>query len=375
MVKILHVVMALGVGGLEKWLLEVLHNLDRQRFHIDILVHQLERGHLEGEVAKISQILRLPNSANPLCYARDFRRLLVQHGPYQVMHTHLALGGFHLRWAHQVGVPIRIIHTHSDEFHRVNHLPLWRRLARKVSHHFIRRHATVGLAVSGLAAQGRFGSDWHKDPRFQILPCAISLDAFTVKVDRRSIRQALNLPESAFVIGHVGRFVPEKNHDFLIDIAAEVCQQLPEAYFLLIGDGPVRRSIEERVLALNLSSRVVFTGIRNDIPEILQGAVDLFLFPSQYESAGMALVEAQAAGRPCLISDAIPEEVVVIPELVKRLPLSVGRRAWAKAILHDRRLKNFMSTSETVRRIGGTLFDLAANIRFLEALYSATMVA
>lgn len=375
MVKILHVVMALGVGGLEKWLLQVVRNIDRQRFSIDILIHYPDEGFLEKQFAELAHIVRLPHLSSPFYYVREFRRLLVEHGPYQVVHTHLALGGFHLRWAQQVGVPIRIIHTHSDEISRIEDLPLWRRLARQVSHYLIKHHATVGLAVSRLSAEGRFGPDWYKDPRYQILPCAISLDAFMSKVDRRSIRQALNLPESAFVLGHVGRFVPEKNHDFLIDLAAEVCPQLPEVYFLLVGDGPLRNYLENRVRSLNLTKRILFTGSRNDIAKILLGAVDIFLFPSKYEAAPVSLLEAQAAGLPCLISEAIPQDVIVIPELVERLPLSSGVKGWAKAILHDRHCKGFMNTFETTCRIRDTLFDLETNIKFLESLYNGNPAA
>lgn len=371
-VKILHVLFKLDPGGLENWLMQVLRRLDRQRFEIDFLVHSPEKGLFEDQaVALGGRVLRLPYTSIPLHYAREFRRLLAEHGPYQAIHSHLALGGFHLRWAHQIGVPVRIVHTHSDEDQRARHHPLWRRLARKVSQHQIRRYATVGLAVSRQAAQGRFGPRWQEDQRFQILPCAIPLDAFTGRVDRGSVRRSLGLPESAFVLGHVGRLVPEKNHGLLIDLAAEVCRRLPEAYLLLVGDGPLRRQLEDRVRSLNLAARVVFTGFRDDISEILQGAIDLFLFPSQYESAGMAMVEAQAAGLPCLISDTIPEEVVVVPELVQRVPLTGGPRGWAEAVLANRHHKAFMNTLEAAGRIRGTLFDLDANIRYLEALYSA----
>ena len=188
-----------------------------------------------------------------------------------------------------------------------------------LSRHLIRRHATMGLAVSRLAARGRFGPHWQEDSRFRILPCAISLDAFSGQVDRASVRRSLGLPESAFVLGHVGRFVPEKNHGFLIEIAAEVCRRVPEAHLLLVGDGPLRPAMEEKLVALGLSKRVTFTGLRQDVPKLLQGAIDIFLFPSLYEGLGIAVVEAQASGLPCLIADTISREVEVIPELVQWL--------------------------------------------------------
>lgn len=374
-VKVLHVLFQLNPGGLENWLLQVLRRLDRQRFEIDFLVHHPEKGLYEDQaVALGGRVLRLPYTSTPLHYGREFRRLLAEHGPYQAIHSHLALGGFHLRWAHQAGIPLRIVHTHADEEQRRHTASLRRRLTLNLSRYLIRRYATLGLAVSRQAAQGRFGPDWQDDPRFQILPCAIPLDSFTGRVDGGSVRRSLGLPESAFVLGHVGRLVPEKNHGLLIDLAAEVCRRRPKAYLLLVGDGPLRQQLELQVRSLGLAERVVFTGFRNDISEILQGAVDLFLFPSKYESAGMAVVEAQAAGLPCLISDTIPEEVVVIPELVQRVSLTGGPRGWAEAVLAHRHRKAFKNPLEAAGQIRGTLFDLETNVRHLEAFYARALL-
>jgi glycosyltransferase involved in cell wall biosynthesis len=183
----------------------------------------------------------------------------------------------------------------------------------------------------------------------------------------------LSIPESAFVLGHVGRMVPEKNHAFLIDLAADLCRRLPEAYLLLVGDGSMRHRLEDQVRSLGLTQKVLFTGFRDDIAEILQGAMDLFLFPSSYESAGMALVEAQAAGLPCLITDTIPEEVVIIPELVERASLNDGPRGWAEAILANWKHKASLNPIEAVARLRGTLFDLEANVSYLQELYSTVL--
>jgi glycosyltransferase involved in cell wall biosynthesis len=368
-VKILHVLFHLEPNGLETWLIRMLQHLDRQLFETDLLLHSPVKGLLEDQAATLARVLRLPHLSNPLYYAHDFQHLLAEHGPYQVIHSHLALSGFHLRWAHQAGIPVRISHVHSNDEERSRGASLPRRLMLSLSRHLIKRHATMGLAVSRLAARGRFGPHWQKDSRFRLLPCAISLNAFGGQVDRASIRRSLSLPESAFVLGHVGRFVPEKNHSFLMEIAAEVCRRVPAAYLLLVGDGPLRPAMEKKLADLGLSKRVIFTGNRQDVPRLLQGAMDIFLFPSLYEGLGISVVEAQVSGLPCLIADTISQEVEVIPELVQWLSLSAGSRSWADAVLATMGHQVALSPRVALERVRQTAFDLEFNVRYLKALY------
>ena len=375
-IKILHVLIRLDPGGVETWLMQVLRRLDRKKFEIDFLVHSTKKGLYDDEALGLcAKILVCPYPSKPWTYAANFLRLLREQGPYQIIHTHLPRSGYIHLLARHAGIPVCIHHYHNDEIIRRTHINWRRRFSLALSDRLIRQFATQGLAVSRVAALGAFGANWQADPRWRIFPAVSELSSFTTPVNRQEVRKDLGLSESAFVLGHVGRFDAQKNHSFLIDIAAEVCRLLPEAHLLLVGDGQLRPTIEEKVAQLGLTQRIVFTGIRTDVPRLMQGAMDAFLFPSIYEGMGMAVLEAQAAGLPCLITDTIPEEVAIVPELVRRVSLSAGARGWAEMVMDFINNRVTLSAQEVAGRIRGTLFDLETNVLHLEALYASALIS
>ena len=136
------------------------------------------------------------------------------------------------------------------------------------------------------------------------------------------------------MLGHVGKFHHRKNHAMVVDVAAEVFRREPRTHVLLVGDGPEQRfDAHERARAAGIADRVVFAGARNDVPQLLEQAMDVLVFPSHHEGLALAVVEAQAAGLPCVIADHLSSESDVVPGLVRRLPLSAGPVAWASAVL------------------------------------------
>lgn len=163
--------------------------------------------------------------------------------------------------------------------------------------------------------------------------CGIDIEPFRKKVDRPKIRRELGIPLDAFVVGHVGRFVEQKNHSFLLEIAAHVIKNSKDAYFLLIGDGPLCPVMEKKAKDLNIKEKVIFTGVRQDVPDLMLGAFDLILFPSLHEGLGIVLIEAQAAGLHCILSDVIPKEVDICKDLITRLNLTLPITLWADNIL------------------------------------------
>jgi glycosyltransferase involved in cell wall biosynthesis len=335
--KILQVVGSLNRGGVETWLAQMLHHIDRQRYSMDFLVHTIVPGALDKEITKLGAriIPCLPclNDGHPLRYARNFRRILRECGPYDCVHSHIHhSSGYILMLAGIMGVPVRIAHSHNDTSAIDRTYPSPRRLYCSVMNVLIRRFATIGLAVSRSAAPSLFSDSWTSDKRWRLCPLGIDLHPFSVEVNPHAIREELGIAQNSFVIGHVGRFADQKNHRFLVEIAERLSRIEPRAVFLLVGEGPLKPRIEALVRERGLSANFIFLGVREDVQRLMIGAMDCFLFPSWYEGLGLVLWEAQAAGLTCIISDTIPQEASVATKLVRRLSLDSAPEVWANEL-------------------------------------------
>jgi glycosyltransferase involved in cell wall biosynthesis len=336
--RILHVVGGLNRGGAETWLVQLLGHIDREKYQMDFLVHSAEPGEYDKEVQALgARIIPCLKPSNPLQYAINLRRILRRHGPYDCVHSHVHhFSGYVLMLAAMTRVPMRIAHSHLDT-RAIDHNATFPRKAYLNGMLALIRHfATDGIAVSDHAARSLFSESWRSDPRFSLCPLGIDLRPFEQQVDRRQVRSELGIPLDAFVVGHVGRFVEQKNHRFLVEIADRFCGLEPKAVFLLVGDGPLKPEIEALVRARGLTKRFIFTGLRGDVPRLMKGAMDCFLFPSLYEGLGLVLWEAQAAGLPCVISESIPEEATTVTQRVWRLSTLASPKDWALEIQRSR---------------------------------------
>jgi glycosyltransferase involved in cell wall biosynthesis len=243
---------------------------------------------------------------------------------------------------------------------------------------WVAQHATVGLAASRLAATDLFGPIWEADPRWQILHYGIDLTPFRNPVDPVAGRAELNIPAEVFVIGHVGRFAEQKNHAFLVDILIEVAKREPQTRLLLVGDGSLRPAIEQKVAQADLTDRVVFAGLRADVARLMQGVMDVFMLPSFYEGLPLVGIEAQAAGLPVILSDAITEEVDRVRPLVQRLSLSQPASVWAEVILAVRDAAPAITQQEALTVIEKSSFNIQTSVESLAEVYlvcSTTKVA
>lgn len=374
-IRILHVLGALNRGGIETWLLNVLRHMDRSRFRLDFLVHSTIPGAYDEEIRALGgAILHCPLPASPWTYGRRFRRLLVEQGPYDVVHSHVHhYSGFVLRLARRAGVPLRIAHSHTTGSERAT--GLLRRGYLALMRRWLARHATVCLSASRQAHTSLFGSLADKSPPHRLLFCGIDLAPFREKVDALAVRAELGLPANSFVLGHIGRFAACKNHALLVAIAAELARTLPETYLLLVGEGALRSSIEAEAERCGIRSRVVIVGGRSDVPRLLKGAMDIFLFPSHYEGLGLAAIEAQAAGLPCVLSDAIPEEATVVPSLVRRVGLTQPLEAWLTAIEATRSASPVVSADGAWAIVEKSPFNLRTGVEQLARLYETVPTA
>jgi glycosyltransferase involved in cell wall biosynthesis len=369
-IRVLHVVGSLNRGGIETWLMHVARHIDRNRFSIDFLVSNRSRSPLEKEIEELGcDIHTCMAHSQPLRYAYNLRRILRSEA-YDIVHSHLHhLNGLVALVAATSGVPVRIAQSHFDisgeQAEAAGFNTTRYRLARRLTRGF----ATGCLGCSLAAGQALFGRDWQVRPNSRVILCGIDLQPFRAGSDGNALRRSLGISPGAVVIGHVGRFVPQKNHSFFMDIAKEYTRLDRQVHFLLVGDGPLLAETKARAATSLMADRFHFTGARADVPNLMLNAMDCFLFPSHFEGAPIALVEAQAAGLPCIFSDVIARETDICPDILWRTSLKSSPREWAQTI----RRALLISTSETraagVEAVESSAYNINSSLEELQDYY------
>jgi len=370
MKRILHVLYTINRGGAETWLMHVLRNIDREQFHFDFLVHTDQPGDYEEEILQLgSSLLRVPHPSQLLIYGREARRLLREHGPYDVLHVHCPMSvGYLFHIAAQERISCRILHAHNQRGYGRGSFSA--RFYKFLTSPWTARYLTHGLACSPAAATAFFGPKWSEDPRYRILPCGLDFSPFHADVGRESIRAELGIPPGSPVLGHVGRFEPVKNHAYLLRVTKVLLAAMPDIHLVLVGDGPLRQSTEQLAAELGLDGHVTFTGLRDDVPRIMKGAFDVLLLPSLHEGLGLVLLEAQAAGIPCLCSDGVPREASVVPGLMSWLPLAQSPESWADKLAELLKTAEPIQPANALEMIEQSPYGIRRNIEELTSVYS-----
>lgn len=316
-IRILHAVVNMNRGGAETLIMNLYRNIDRSKVQFDFLT--CKEGVFDSEIREMGgKVHRIPyvTDVGHFGYIKALNQFFASQSDYQIVHSHMnQMSGFVLRAAKKAGVPIRIVHSHNTSTEGGAAAKLYKSYAGK----FIMSCSTHLLACSNEASKWLFS---NRSTKAKILKNGIECDRFAFsQTIREEVRKELDLLDTQFVIGHVGRFTHQKNHPFLIDIFAEFNKQVPKSVLLLVGDGPLRRQIEQKIAHLKLEQKVKFLGIRSDIARLLQ-SFDVFAFPSFYEGLPVSLIEAQSSGLPCVISDVISKEVDMGLNLIEYLPIN-----------------------------------------------------
>ncbi len=370
-IRILHVVASMNRGGIEVWLMHMLRHIDRERFQMDFVTSS--SGEFDEELRSLgSQVFRRATPRPLKRFHSSFRQLLREQPPYQIVHSHLQhFSGVVVRLAALECVPVRIAHSHNSESSGPGRIGLKRRGYLTLAKWLIDRYATLGLACSACAGDDLFGTHWENDARWSLHPYSMPFTRFAKDEQTgRALRHELGIPSDVFVLGHVGRFAEQKNHTFLISMFAEAHRRNSNLRLLLLGAGPLRPQIQEQVTHLGLESQVVFAGVRPDVPEIMATVMNGFVFPSLYEGLGIALVEAQAAGLPCVVSDTIADEATVVEPLVTRCSLSAPIERWAEALLKMARTSVPVSRAQALQAVTSSCFDVTQGVQALASLYT-----
>lgn len=356
-IRILHIVTYMGRGGLETMIMNYYRHIDRDKVQFDFLVHREFEADYDEEIKSLGgRIYHLPR-LNPIGkeYLQQLDTFFVEHKEYKIVHSHLdCMAGIPLKYAKKHGVPVRIAHAHSSNQTKDKKylLKLWYK--RNIS-----QYATHLFACAEAAGQWMFHTN-----DFKVLNNAINSKEYVyTQCIADKVREEFGISKDSFVIGHVGRFAAPKNHMFLVEVFAELCKQVPNARLLLVGDGELRSDVETKVKELSIEKQVVFAGLRSDVNELLQ-AMDVFVFPSVYEGLPVSIVEAQAAGLPCFISDKVPIECKKT-DLVQQIDLTSDVEVWVRNILSVKGQKK-KDYSKEIKLAG---FDIIENAKWLEEFY------
>lgn len=363
-IRILHVIRLMNHGGVESMLMNYYRNIDRTKIQFDFIQTSYEPAIYDEEITSLGgRIFRCPryNIKRHFEYTNWWHSFLKEHAcEYPIIHGHLAsTAGIYLNIAKKYGC-YAIAHGHSTRSNFLYQAFTYR--TRYVADHF--------FACSKEAAISRYGKRIAKNNNHcNIVSNAIDAACFTYNKELRDqMRASMNIESDTLVVGHVGQFRREKNHKFLLNVFEEIQKTAPNSVLILIGGGPLKHQVESEVKRKNLEKSVIFTGPQDAVWRFYQ-AMDVFVMPSLFEGLPVTLVEAQAAGLPCVVSDTIPSECA-ITELVQFMSLKSSANNWCDQIVKHKSLPR-QNTFEQIQAAG---FDIKTASKWLSDYYENVVV-
>ena len=365
-IKVIQLVSTLNDGGAETLVKDYVRFIDKSRFEVMVVCclnpqktaneKWLEENQIK--VVKLWEKLTLPTRllhkiAPTWFFGARCRRVLKDFRP-DVIHSHLdvlKLLRFNHRQLKNTGL-FFTCHTENDGTLMPNReVPAANFLIQHNGMRVIALHDTMRTELNRM----------FDINNTVVLHNGIDMERFTqTKKTQQDMRREIGIPEDAYLVGHVGRFSQRKNHSFLIEVYREVLRREPKAHLLLVGSGELERSIREKIDAAGLTEKVTILSHRTDIPELLK-AMNVYLFPSLHEGLSIALLEAQACGLPCVVSDTIDAETFCSDGITK-LPLDAPISEWAEAVIHP---QSNVECAQDSRE-----FDIRYVVKKLETLYT-----
>jgi glycosyltransferase involved in cell wall biosynthesis len=328
-IRVLHVFGRLDRGGAETMIMNLYRNIDRTKIQFDFVKHTEELCDYEGEIKGLGgKIFSLPRytGKNHIFYKKRWDKLLNKNPQYKIIHGHLrTTAAIYLKIAKKYGL-ITIAHSHSTAS-RGN---LLEKKIKDIMQISIKYYADYMFACSEAAGKWLFGKDVTLKANYKCFNNAICIEKYRFdNFARAQMRAELGIQDK-FVIGHVGSFTYPKNHTFLIRIFNEIQKYNNEAFLLMVGEGQLKNKIENEIKFLKLQDKVIFTGNIQNVNDYLN-IMDVLVFPSIYEGLPVSIIEAQANGLPCVISDLITKEVK-ITNLVEFFSIKKEPLEWVNLI-------------------------------------------
>ncbi len=359
-IRILQLFTIMNRGGAETNVMNYYRKLDKSKFQFDFAVHREEKGAYEEEIIELGgKIFRFSN-IHPLKlkeYKQQVKHFFDQN-QYKIIHGQCSeLGYFFYKEAYKRGVPVIIAHGHNSN-PKLDLKSIFRWFWKKKMMRYVNTYFSCGDEASIWL----FGK--KKASKAFTMTNAVDTKCFVYSEEKAlQIRKQLNAEQTKNFI-HVGRFNIQKNHEFLTAVFYELLQINYNQKLFLVGEGELKKQIQDQVATLGIEQKVVFLGSRNDVNELLQG-MDVFLFPSLFEGLPVSLVEAQASGVHCVISDGIPKEAILIPENVSVLSLKESATRWANQI----NILDSFYKKDVSQQIIDKGYDIESNVRILENKY------
>lgn len=356
MIEVLVEGMTNNKGGKETYLVNVFMVLDKSKYNVTFIAYDEKIAYENILKEKGAKILHLPPRYKGLKKHRMALNKVFEDKKYDVVWAHkTTLSACEiLSIAKKNDVALRIVHSHSSS----NMGSKFTFIMHSINRKLIFRWANEYLACSEVAAQWFYG----KHPA-KILTNVIDINEFKFNLEVRDrIRKDLRLKDK-FVIGHVGRFGKEKNHNKLVAVFAECKKKDTNVKLVLCGDGEERKRIEQQIKKLKLQDDIILLGMVDNVNEILQ-AMDILVMPSYFEGLPFAVLEAQAAGLKCIVSDTISVECNVL-EWNTFLPLNESSEFWAETILKNNTLYDRKMGYVVMREKG---FDMQENVHKIESI-------
>ena len=356
--RVLQVLTTMNRGGAETMIMNHYRQIDRAKVQFDFLVHRQEEGAYDQEILEMGGRIYRAMPIRPWSYWSYFRFLdsfFREHNEFVAVHSHIQENsGFVLKYAAKYGIKNRIANSHIADL-GIDYKYIFREIGKRV----LRKYVVHKFSCGQDAGEFLYG----KGVDFKIFHNAIDLETFVFdKGIRDDLRTQMGL-NGKYVIANVGRFNPQKNHQFLIKIFAEICKRSDNVVLMLVGDGYLQNVIEQQVDKEGLNEKVLFLGVRNDVAQLLQ-ACDTILFPSLFEGLPVSIIEAQAAGLPCVLSDEIDSDVDVTGN-VQFVSLNDPVQKWVDAVFATMNYER-VNTSKLLQAAG---YDIKQNADWLTEFY------
>lgn len=363
MIRVLHSVSNMDRAGLETMLMNYYRHMDREIVQFDFLANKAKPGAYEEEIKQMGGRIFVSPGFHPaklFQYREYMRHLFLEHPEIQIVHAHNgALAYYALREAKRNQIVHRIAHSHNSKINFD-----WKWPIKQYCKARMKGVATDFFGCGKCAASFYFGKKIVDNKGYTTIRNAIDERNFLFRSEiREKLRIQYGVTE-CFVIGHVGRFMYQKNHTFLIDIFAEVYKQKKNAVLMLIGEGKLEKEIRKKISRLGLEKNVIFTGSIPNVNEMYQ-MMDVFVLPSRYEGLPVVGIEAQASGLYTIFSDTITKEVAITDRSVF-VPLAAPASQWAACILKVAKKHERKNMEEEIRKAG---YSICKEAKRLQNLY------